>query len=198
MKLYFIRHGETDWNVAGRIQGSYDSELNETGINQAKELGSKVLESELKIARIYSSKQKRALKTAEIISEITNIECIPTEGLEEINLGSWEGLKWKEVREKYPTEYEEWYQKRRYTKAPNGESYQDMLERVLEALHKIIAANSEDVVIVTHGAVIMCLQCYITDTPFNDMGKFKSENAVITEIDNTLLDNVKHRTVENC
>ncbi len=188
MILYFIRHGQTDWNVAGRIQGSYDSELNETGIDQAKELGSKVLESDLKIVRIYSSKQKRALKTAAIISEITNVECIPIDGLEEINLGSWEGLTWKEVREKYPTEYEEWYQKRRYTKAPNGESYQDMIERVLEAIHKIIASNKDNAAIVTHGAVIMCLQCYITNTPFDEMGKFKAENANIIEIDSSIFE----------
>jgi probable phosphoglycerate mutase len=116
------------------------------------------------------------------------VECIPIDGLEEINLGSWEGLTWKEVREKYPTEYEEWYQKRRYTKAPNGESYQDMIDRVLEAIHKIIASNKDNVAIVTHGAVIMCLQCYITNTPFDEMGKFKADNANITEIDSVIFE----------
>jgi alpha-ribazole phosphatase len=183
MILYFIRHGQTDWNVKGKIQGSYDSELNDTGINQAKELGQKVLDLNIKFSKIYSSKQKRALKTAEILSNVTAVEYSPEEGLEEINLGDWEGLSWKEVREKYPKEYEEWYQKRRYTKAPKGESYQDMLDRVLAAIHKIIAINTDDVAIVTHSAVIMCLQCYITDTPFHDMGKFKADNADITAID---------------
>lgn len=187
MKLYFIRHGQTDWNVQGKIQGSYDSELNETGISQAQKLSKKVIDNNIKFTKIYSSKQKRALKTAEILSEVTTVDCIPMEGLEEIDLGDWEGLSWKEVREKYPKEYEEWYQYRRYTKAPYGESYQDMIERVLNALHSIITSNSDDVAIVTHSAVIMCLQCYITNTPFNDMGKFKTDNANITEIDSTVL-----------
>lgn len=187
MVLYFIRHGQTDWNVKGKIQGSYDSELNDFGIIQAEELSKKVLKSNITFSKIYSSKQKRALKTAEVLSEVTSVEYIPVEGLEEINFGDWEGLSWKEVQEKYPKEYEEWYLNRRYTKSPRGESYQDMLERVLEAIHKIIATSSDNVAIVTHSAVIMCLQCYIADIPFNEMGKFKTENANITEIDSSMI-----------
>lgn len=187
MKLYFIRHGQTDWNVKGKIQGSYDSELNDIGIKQAEELSKKVLESNIKFSKIYSSKQKRALKTAEVLSEVTSVEYLPVEGLEEINLGDWEGFSWNEVKEKYSKKYEKWYINRRYTKAPNGEAYQDMLERVLDAIHKIIDTNSDNVVIVTHSAVIMCLQCYITNTPFNEMGKFKTDNANITEIDSSMI-----------
>ena len=187
MKLYFIRHGQTDWNNEGKIQGSHDTELNDIGINQAIELSKKVLESNIEFSRIYSSKQKRALKTAEILSSYTNVGCFPLEGLEEINLGDWEGLSWKEARDKYPKEYDEWYDNRRYSKSNNGESYHDMLERVLEALNRIVAINNEDVVIVTHSAVIMCLQCYITDTPFDKMRIFKTDNVSITGIDSSEL-----------
>lgn len=187
MKLYFIRHGQTDWNIEGKIQGSYDTELNDTGINQAIELANKVLDSNIKFSKIYSSKQTRALKTAEILSGYTKVDYIPVEGLEEINLGDWEGLTWKEARDKYPKEYEEWYHNRRYSRSHNGESYQDMLDRVLEVLHKIISTSNSDLVIVTHSAVIMCLQCFITDTPFKDMSKFKIDNISITEIDSSKL-----------
>ena len=90
------------------------------------------------------------------MSKITNVEYIPTEGLEEINLGEWEGLSWAEVKEKYPTEYGEWYINGRYIKPPKVESYQDMVERVLTAIHKIINNNFDDVAIVTHSSVIMC------------------------------------------
>lgn len=99
----------------------------------------------------------------------------------------WEGMSWDEVKVKYPAEYDEWYINRRYTKPPKGESYQDMLERALEAIHKIIDENQDDVAIVTHSAIIMCLQCYITDTPFSKMGKFKTDNTNIMDIDSTLM-----------
>jgi len=187
MKLFLIRHGQTDWNLKGKIQGSCDIELNNTGIKQAKELSNKILEEPYKLSKIYSSPQRRAVKTAEILSHATNLDYIPIEGLEEMNLGEWEGLSWGEVKEKYPTEYEQWYINRRYTKPPKGESYQDMLERVLPAIHKIIKANCEDVVVVTHSAVIMSIQCYITNTSFDEMMKFKTDNTSITEINSDLL-----------
>lgn len=186
MKLIFIRHGQTDWNVQGKIQGSYDSELNDTGIKQANELSEKLLNLNYKFSKIYSSPQKRALKTAEILSKSCNVDYISVKDLQEMNMGKWEGLSWKEVEYKYPNEYKEWYLNRRYTKTPDGESYQDMLERVLKAINKIIKENTNDVVIVSHSAVIMCLQCYVTNTPFNEMLKFKTKNANITEIDSNL------------
>jgi len=138
MKLYFIRHGQTDWNLRNKIQGSYDSELNMTGIAQAEELSKKISELNYQFCKIYSSKQKRAVKTTQIISEITKVDYIEIDGLEEVKLGEWEGLTWDEVREKFPYEYNEWYKNRRCTKPPKGESYQDMLARVLKVIYRII------------------------------------------------------------
>lgn len=186
MKLFLIRHGQTDWNLQGRIQGSYDSELNETGVAQAKELGKKIQESGYKFSKIYSSTQKRAARTAQIISDAVELKHTQVKGLEEINFGEWEGLTWEEVKERYPEEYEEWHKNRRYAGPPGGESYQEMLERVLAAIRGIIAENSENVAIVTHGAVIMVLQCFITNTPFDEMRKFRTENTSITELDSGL------------
>ena len=187
MKLFLIRHGQTDWNLEGKIQGSCDIELNHTGMKQAEELSNKILEEGYKFSKIYSSLQRRAVKTAEILSLATNLDYISIEGLEEMNLGKWEGLSWTDVKEKYQMEYEQWYINRRYTRTPRGESYQDLLERVLAVIHKIINENCEDVVIVTHSAVIMSIQCYVTNTPFDEMMKFKTDNTSITEINSELL-----------
>lgn len=197
MKIFLVRHGETDWNLKGKIQGNTDIELNKTGIKQAYELSNKMLEKNYKFSKIYSSPQKRALQTAKILSENTNIECIVVDKLKEMNLGKWEGLAWSEVRENYPLEYKEWFVKRRYTKTPNGESYEEMLERVLDSLYKIINDNSDNIVIVTHSAVIMSLQCYITNTDFDKMTKFRTDNASILEIDSDLLIKLKESNLRN-
>lgn len=183
MILYFIRHGQTDWNVKGKIQGSVDTGLNNNGINQANELSKKLIEQDISITKIYTSRQKRAHKTAQILSQSINVEYYLIDGLEEMNLGEWEGLSWDEVRSNYPVEYSEWYINRRDTRPPKGESYQDMLERVLKAVHRIICENQEDIAIVTHSAVIMTLQCYLTNTPFDMMNRFKTGNADIISID---------------
>lgn len=197
MKIFLVRHGETDWNLKGKIQGNTDIELNKTGIKQAYELSNKMLEKNYKFSKIYSNPQKRALQTAKILSENTNIECIVVDKLKEMNLGKWEGLAWSEVRENYPLEYKEWFVKRRYTKTPNGESYEEMLERVLDSLYKIIDDNSDNIVIVTHSAVIMSLQCYITNTDFDKMTKFRTDNASILEIDSDLLIKLKESNLRN-
>lgn len=195
MKLFLIRHGQTDWNIEDRIQGSYDSELNSTGIVQAEELGRILLTNNYKFSKIYSSKQKRAIKTAQIISDAVDMDYVIMRGLEEVNLGEWEGLTWSEAQDKFPKEYADWYSNRRYTKSPNGESYQDVLVRVLEVLYKIINDNNKDVAIVTHGAVIRCLQCYLTNTDFNDMTKFKVDNTSITELDSEVLIRIHSSTI---
>ena len=187
MKLYFIRHGQTDWNVKGKIQGSCDIELNSTGIEQAEELSRKILDEKLLFLKIYSSPQKRAVRTAEIISKAIQVNYTIVEGLEEINLGDWEGLSWAEVKERYPTEYKEWYLNRRDTKPPRGESYHDLLQRVLASIQRITLENFDSVLIVTHNAVIKSLQCFLTNSPFHEMKNFNVENCSIIEIDSDLL-----------
>lgn len=186
MKLYLIRHGQTDWNADGKIQGSKDIELNSKGIIQARQL-TEIVKSNYKVSKIYSSPQKRATTTAKILSDSINIEYTVIKGLEEINLGEWEGLSWEEVQSSYPLEFNDWFNNRRHTKPPKGESYQEMLERNLKAIREIIDKNDEDVVVVTHSAVIMCLQCFITNIPFEEMTKFKTDNITITEIDSELI-----------
>ncbi|MBE5960208.1 MAG: alpha-ribazole phosphatase [Lachnospiraceae bacterium] len=183
MKLYMIRHGETDWNVAGRMQGSKDIELNENGIAQAQQLYGKVKKEGYQPVKVYTSPQKRAFKTGQILADAMNIECVKMPGLEEANFGDWEGKTWEQVKTEYPEAFEKWEKNRRYVRTPNGECYQDVVERVVKAIDHIMETEKEDVAVVTHGAVIMSLMCFITDTPFEKMWSFKPENTGITVID---------------
>ncbi len=188
MKILLIRHGQTNWNKNGKIQGSCDIELNDEGVLQAEELSRNILQKEYSISKIFSSPQKRAIQTAEILSAAANVKYVLVDDLKEINFGDWEGLTWKEIIDRYPMEYNNWYINRRNTKPPKGESYQDMLQRVLNSIRKIVSEDySNTIIIVTHSAVIMCIQCYLTNTPFVEMMKFKTENTSITEIDSNLL-----------
>ena len=188
MRLLFVRHGETDWNVENRIQGGTDTALNETGQEQARQLGQKLAEQKLMIAKIYSSKLKRAHKTAEIVGELLGVDVESVDGLEEMNLGQWEGMRWHEVKETYPEEYEEWYLNRRYQKTPNGESYQELLERVLPALTYITQKEENIVLVVTHSANIVTLLAVIHNTAFDQMFRvYKIGNADVVEIDSTEL-----------
>lgn len=183
MKIYLARHGQTNWNRLGKIQGSRDVELDEEGFEQAHELGRNLLHKGLKISKIYTSTRKRAVDTAKIVSADTGVGFIEVEGLEEINLGRWEGLPWGQVREMYPGDFDEWKNSREHSQAHGGESYAGMTQRVLEALDGIIRKNKGDVMVVTHSAVIMCLLCRLSGTPYSEMKRYKTGNTCVVEVD---------------
>lgn len=188
MKLYLVRHGETDWNLENKIQGQTDIPLNDNGRKQARELADKVSRELGGIRKIYSSRQKRAQETAQIIGSKLSVFPIVYQGLEEICLGEWEGYTWKQVKEVFAEEYQIWHQNRRYQVPPKGESYQQLLDRLLPALDDIIRKEGQDILVVTHSAVIMTLMSYVYDTPFEDMARnYKTGNAAIVELDTDLL-----------
>ena len=186
--MLFVRHGETDWNKLEKIQGSTDTDLNETGLRQAEELG-EALEKEVhKIRKIYTSRQKRAKVTADKIAGYLGATVEVLDGLEELNLGVWEGLSWTEVQFRYPKEFAAFAADRRYTRIPEGESYQMMLERLLLALQKVINEQDEEVLLVSHSAVIRGLMTYLSGTPFEDMMQFKIPNLSVYKVDSDEID----------
>ena len=213
MKIFLVRHGETDWNVAQRIQGSTDTPLNENGIMQARKLAEELAKRETPIIGVYTSKLERAAKTAECVANKLGKECIVLPGLEEINFGLWEGITWEQVKERFPAEYQTWRRNRRYEHPPKGESYQELVERVVAALQKLIKelksgnrTDSEtgqmmdkgmdvmegDIVVVTHSADIMSLMSFINDTPFHEMVKrYKTGNTAVIEIESEVIEQLQ-------
>ena len=190
MKLYLVRHGETDWNIESKIQGQTDIALNERGRQQAEEFAARIAGGDYQVDSIYTSSKRRALETARIIGAALKIEPKVQPGLEEICLGKWEGYTWKQVKELFWDEYQLWRDNRRYQEPPLGESYQQLLDRLLPAIREIAQKERGNVLVVTHSAVIMTLLSYIYDTPFEDMAKnYKTGNAGIVELDVDLLRN---------
>lgn len=180
MKLYLVRHGETDWNVKKKIQGQTDIPLNPNGVRQAKELAAELARDPgITVRHVYHSPQIRAAETAYICSEALHATCIPAAGLAEMNLGIWEGSNWRVIERENSQAYQDWIRNRRYVRTPEGESYNDLLKRVLDTMGGIIRKEAgEDVLIVTHSAVIMVLRCYIAGHPFDEMARiFKTRNA---------------------
>lgn len=183
MSIYFARHGQTEWNSLRRVQGTTDIPLNDKGIEQAKQLCREIADGNIRLSKIYSSYQKRASETARIIGDELGVECEILDGIQEMDLGDFEGHTWEEITGMYPGELEEWRSNRRYNRAPNGESYQMVLNRVIAALESVIDFDGDerDVLIITHGAVIMPLIALKNDIPFNDPQLIKVENAKTVE-----------------
>lgn len=181
MKILFIRHGETDWNVSGKIQGTSDIPLNKTGILQAKQ--SCLNFDKNKEYALYSSAKLRALQTATVVGKHLNVPVIVMDGLNEINLGKWESRTWDEVAEKYPNDFHFWKENRSRAKPHGGESYLDLLDRVIVSLQAIIKQEEKDIIVCTHSLVIMIISCFMADVSFNEVLRFLPKNCEVVSFD---------------
>lgn len=149
--LILWRHGQTDYNSQGRIQGRVDVPLNETGRDQARRAAEDI--AALGPTRIVSSPLIRARDTAEALASLTGLSVEIDEGLAEKSFGDWEGLKAADIKEQWPEHYATW---RAGGDLPQFriEGRRQTAERVGEALKAIVAGSQKDdiIVAVSHGA----------------------------------------------
>ena len=159
MKLYFVRHGETIWNVEKRFQGSSDSPLTEKGILQAKLL-SDYLKNE-NFDAFYSSPAKRAMDTANMIIQSRNQNLNIINHFSEISIGDMEGVESHIFKKKYPELFHNFFfDPQNYDpKVINGESFQELENRVKIGLDNLISQHRENekVLLVSHGGTLRTL-----------------------------------------
>ena len=179
MKIIAIRHGETDWNAEGRIQGASDIPLNKKGREQARKTAD-IIQS-YKIDVIISSKLKRAVETAEIIAGKLNVSCVVSyEMLHERNFGDYEGMSYENV----PLQCLRSYHKNLVT--PNGETIREAFIRVSDCLDNILKIYSgKNILFVVHGHVLRVMQWYFNGIPETEEDEtiYRIENCAIYEFE---------------
>jgi len=181
MKIYLARHGQTDWNVAMRWQGSTDIPLNETGLKQAELLAQKMAIYPIK--SIYSSPLLRAAKTADTVAKKFNIPVMYSKDLEEMRLGEWEGLTHAELLVNHKENFEQWDKDPEFIASPNIESHMGMQTRAFAAFESICHAENEDTLIVSHGAWINRLICKLLNLPIASRMNIFTSNVGLTIVD---------------
>ena len=147
--VYLIRHGETVWNRAARLQGHKDTPLTMKGIKQARSLGVALKQTLQNKSPefFYSSPIGRAKQTATIISDIIDFDTDLIKykpSLKEITFGDWDGLNMEEILARYKSSWENRNADRWKAAPPNGESYQMAQIRVMNFLSEI--TNKKNVV----------------------------------------------------
>ena len=157
MILYLMRHGQTDWNAEGRVQGWKDTVLNAQGIIHAHTAAEKLKDEDIEI--IYSSDLKRTKKTADIISATLNIPVHYTKRLREMNFGKAEGIKKTDLEAKFSYTYQAFNDTQnpeRYDiRYPDGESIGDVQQRFMKFAGKLWEDKKKNkVLIVTHGMLV--------------------------------------------
>ena len=176
--IYVVRHGQTDWNLEGRCQGWADIELNQMGLEQAAELAKKL--SSVKFDVCFSSPQKRALKTAQIIYRG---EIIVDQRIKERGKGELEGRTGvKQLVQQLGINYYD----------PNENRYgieklSDFENRVHAFWNEVSKKHvGKNVLVVTHGGVVMCSRAYFDGVPEDqDIYRYRPDNCEVWQIDNS-------------
>jgi probable phosphoglycerate mutase len=156
-EVYLIRHGETEWNRKGLWQGLQDSALTENGIEQAKSLGQRFADDQIRFDAIYSSDLGRSHDTTKLLTEpIGQLDEIILEpGLRERALGHLQGLTFAEIKEKFPEDAELHVSGDPHFAPEGGESWAETFARSCKTLRAIARRHDgQRVLAVSHGGVI--------------------------------------------
>jgi 2,3-bisphosphoglycerate-dependent phosphoglycerate mutase len=150
--LFLFRHGETDWNRAGRLQGHTDTPLNATGLAQAAALTERLRPHRLDA--VLSSDLARAWTTARIVAEGLGVPLIAEPGLREAHIGDAEGLYWPEVKSRFGEELTERWFTDDDAAFPGGETGLETRMRGLAALRRLALQPYRRIGVSTHGAMV--------------------------------------------
>ena len=149
--LYFVRHGQTEWNAVRRMQGQWNSDLNDLGRRQA-EINGQLLAG-LDIEALFASPLDRTRQTAEIINRRLNLPIAYDARIMEWNCGDWSGHLYDEIADKWPEEWAALQADRFHYRGPNCENYPDMIERATPFLSEIRQMDASRIAIVSHGMI---------------------------------------------
>ncbi len=188
MRLYLVRHGQTDWNKERRIQGRADIELNEFGRHLARETGKGL--ADISFAACISSPLVRAVETAGLILGEKDVSVETDTRIMEMDFAEWEGKCCAKEQWELPERFRDFFDAPdKYIPAPGGESFADMKKRTGEFLEDIYgreAYQDKNILIVTHGAALAGILNNIKEKPLSQYwGVGVHKNCAVTEVEVT-------------
>lgn len=155
-RVLAIRHGETAWNVAARIQGQLDIGLNDTGRWQAGQLALALADEDL--AAVYASDLSRAYQTALCVAEAVALDVRRDPGLRERGFGAFEGSTFTEIESRWPEQSARWRRREPDFGPGGGETLRDFYARSVGTATRLAAAHpGQTIALVAHGGVLDCL-----------------------------------------
>ena len=180
-RLILVRHGETDWNVARRLQGASDIPLNDNGRAQAR-AAAPALARMAPVATIVSSDLSRAHETAQIIAEAMGADVVTDPRLRERSYGVWEGLEESVRRSEHGEEHTRW-ERGLEPRVEGYEGHAAVAERALAVVADCADADGTHV-FVAHGSTLRVLMCALLDMELGSRAVGTLGNACWAELDN--------------
>jgi broad specificity phosphatase PhoE len=153
--VLLARHGESDWNAAGRFQGHADRPLTARGREQAARLADRL--ACVPLDAVYASDLRRAWETAAIAARPHGLEVEKLPELREVNVGSWSGLSREEARRRFPEGYRRWLEWD--VGWDDGETYEQLGERVVGAVRRLALRHPAGrLLVISHGGSLRALR----------------------------------------
>lgn len=180
MRLLLVRHGESEWNSIGRLQGQADPPLSDLGRHQAAHMAARLVDEQ--VDAIVASDLQRAMDTARALSTAVQMEIAPRADLREVDLGSWTGAHRDDLISENPEAWRRW-RIEGIEGWEGGERYDQAMVRVGKAISDIaVQWQDKTVVAVSHGGSIRLATCHLLGMPAAELGRIMSiGNASITE-----------------
>jgi len=183
--ILLARHGETEWNKIGRVQGWTDIPLSAVGEAQANALAERLRETP--ISAVYASDLSRAVQTAAPIARVHSLEVRQLPGLREKGYGDWEGLTGADLERDYAELWHRYHALRDLAAVvPNGETWQQVRERMAAVLKQVLAdhpSKDDTVVVVSHGASARMLILEALQAPLEMLLRLHLDNVSLSRLD---------------
>ncbi|MEK5078011.1 histidine phosphatase family protein [Solibacillus sp. FSL W7-1436] len=168
LRLYLVRHGQTEWNIQKRMQGWEDSALTEKGVNNAIALRKKL--EGVEFAAAYTSTSERTIETARLIIDKRNLAINTNEDLREMNLGEWEGKTLDEIKDFYPEQYKYFWENPALYEPIGGETFEQLINRAIKVLNYIISKHiNGNILVITHSVILKSLLMHVKGKTVKDL-----------------------------
>jgi broad specificity phosphatase PhoE len=185
--IYLARHGETTWNLAGRYQGRLESALSALGVRQgmalAEYFAQRLERDEPVPSRVISSPLLRCSATAQFAATRLDLAVETDERLIEIAHGTWEGRYRDELARNDPERYLQWREDPAHVSFEGGETLAEVTARWNAFAASVLAQPDEDLLVVTHDAVVRAALLALQDRPLADFWQMPVENAAFARIE---------------
>jgi probable phosphoglycerate mutase len=184
MRIFLVRHGDTEYNAKAIFRGTLDVPLSDTGLEQARLTGTEL--SHTKISLTLSSPLSRALDTAKMIAEkqasspVLRID----EDLTDIHFGDWQGRSREEVAATYPDLFSIWMNEPHHARFPRGESIHDAFLRASSGLKRYVADDANEIIaVVSHRVIIKLLVLFALGMSESEFWRIHVDTCGISVID---------------
>lgn len=191
--FYIVRHGQTNWNTQGRLQGQSNTLLNHIGKQQAREIAETL--KNIHFDEIFSSDLDRAVQTTEIIAKERNLAVKTAKALREKNYGSYEGRDRKEVKKELKDLFDEWEkiendeEKMDFKIYHDGETDNEAVERFIRHLREIaIAYPGKTILIASHGGIMRYFLIKLGWAKYNELGTHAIKNTGYIKVESDGID----------